>query len=214
MDSEIEIESTQLSNKIGELENRQAAHLDRRARVLKDAALSPLGKQEQIELSEAAFVSALEPARSEARARLEALSGTLSAREAALYEAARPQPTGPAEWTEAAARAQFIREDLERMASANDTTALRAALTQAKAQGDDVAAWLFLRYADRMNATEAQARFRVEAMYAEAVVFPVDSQKLAAVKGAIGRAIELERRLRVVMTPAEEREFRARYGLN
>ena len=110
----------------------------------------------------------------------------------------------PANGQEAAARAQFVREDL-----ADNPAAAAEMLRDAYRRKDQVAAHLLMRYAPKLIADDRRAASEFGRVAGE--LYSPDPAKIAALRDSSNRMIELGNRLPI--TRAKRADLAQRFGL-
>jgi hypothetical protein len=180
-----------------------------REKLVKDDRLRPEMRARELAALEGRFSDEVAALRAEAREHTAEIRAEADRRERELLRSARPAPNDAAEWTEAAARASFVREDLERMAGTRGAVA--EALRHAHEDGDRVGAYLLIRYSEQVD-LGAYPHLPGEIGGAVAELWPVDALKLARIREDSRRAAEIGMEIANV-TPRDAQDLAAKFGI-
>jgi len=198
-----------------DIEKAAARYTADLAKVEGDKYLNPEGKlvkKAKLDTDFNGFVDAL---REELSPDLEAELSSLDQEEQALRRQASLEPRDLEGWQLAAARAQFVAEDVEALAQ-NAPFDVVKAFEDAMADGDLVAAWLINRYGeqflDKRPGGEIAPYRTLRAAYAAAEEARMPKE-LARVNGRRGQLAELRARLQSNVTPADRADLEKRFGL-
>lgn len=181
--------------------------------------LTPEGKRARLDRLGKDFTAEVGNIRGEIVPRVEEAISILEKDEAAArrsVELAR-MPATVAEWQEAAARREFVREDIER-AMSEDPRQVAAMHKAALQSGDKLLVYLVERYGSRALYDDAQRRQNVEA-YADletqiaAAARQADGGKLAQIQKLRQELLLARTALGQHITPAEIEQLKARFRI-
>lgn len=201
---------------LDKLQSKFAADADA---ITESRELTPEGKRARLDLLGKQFTAGVENIRAEVVPQVESAITALEADEIAARRAVElaRSPATVTEWQEAAARREFIREDIER-AAASDPRQVVALYKSALQTGDKLLIYLVERYGRVALYDDAQRRQNVEA-YADmetlvaAAIRQADGGKVAKIQKTRQDLMQARTLLGQHITPAEIEQLKARFRL-